>query len=210
MKCRMQFRLLRLLLQPSIVSAVFVVVATTAILAGANWSYITSSPELYDLFYGSQGIVTVFEGAPQFVNNANYGVVNSQVAYALEVVITAVVAAGVVFVALHGIRHFLWTLRAVNASGVHEERRELLRTALERCIILVLWAIYTLFSVAIAVPFCILLSRIGIEDNSIAADLGAFGLLALLLHGHVVFARLFRLRPRLFGGEAAIRSALEP
>src|SRR4051812_8073374 len=53
-----RFRLIALLLSPSVVSFWFCTIASLLVLVIANWSYTTQDSYLYPVFYGPNGLAT--------------------------------------------------------------------------------------------------------------------------------------------------------
>jgi len=202
-----QWRLIVLLLRPSWLSFCLCSAVALAVIGVSNWSYFTYNPILYDFIYGERGIVTTLEQTPgafeieQLPHNA--------LLYGVGVVALAVAAAVAVFFMVRGAE------RGVGAAahvGRGIDRREYLQHAALRVLVLGLWAGYVLMTITILVPTALLYSRIGAEDfftvNGMATSVGGAVLFWLVVHGHVLFARLLCLRPRVFGGEAAIEGTM--
>lgn len=202
-----QLRLFIMTLQPSWISNAVVIVGSLIILGQANWSYVTYNPEWYDLFYGQFGITTAFEGAPNVLRGWQEGVFMSPVIYGALVILAAFVAACILFFTIRiGTR--VW--HALRLS-LESERHEMRQRVMARGAILGAWTIYMFITISLLTPFCILLSRIGAEELStpegITQNLIAGGLLVLTLHGHVIFIRLFCLRPRLLNSQRLMTEA---
>ena len=78
-----------------------------------------------------------------------------------------------------------------------------------RLLVVTTWGAYTLIFIKIILPFCILASQLGFDtEGTVTEGIGyvffALVLLGLSVHLHTILARLFFLRPRVFGGEEAI------
>jgi len=206
----MQLRLLLLLLSPSWLSFATVFVAAGLLIGEANWAYFTYNPGIFDFFYGPRGVVTTLEQAPNALASIQHGVAENPLFYGVGLIVVALVAAVVIFLFVRSVERGIGALTHMRHEAA-ESRHEAYSRALLRLAILALWVIYTAFSVAAAIPFCLLLSRIGAEDITtmpgLATSLFAAALLVLTFHAHVIFARMFCLRPRVYGGEAAIQAA---
>ncbi|MET0779545.1 MAG: hypothetical protein ABWY71_01790, partial [Candidatus Saccharimonadales bacterium] len=81
------------------------------------------------------------------------------------------------------------------------------RSLAARAIVLIGWGLYVAIFLNILLPLCVVLAQRGIDHTSAAAAVvgwayivGSTGLLAVCLHLHTVFMRLFFLRLRIFGG----------
>lgn len=205
-----QSQLTLLLLRPSRLSFSVVAAVTAVIVGAANWSYFTYDAHVYDFFYGASGIVTALEHSPDALGALQNGFVESPIINSIGILFFAVLAAMAVFVGIRGIEHGVGALRLLN-TGTDADRQERMQHLKIRGAVLGLWAFYALFSINIALPFCLLLSRIGAEDFTTfagaATSICATLLFALVVHVHIIFARLFCLRPRVFGGTTAIEDA---
>lgn len=206
-----ELRLTFIFLQPSWLSFIVTALATVTTIALVNWSYLAAIPELFDTFYGRLGIVTVVERSSTSIQDLENSIISSPVAYGVGLLALALAAGTVVYFIVHGTRRglvTLWSTRRDSAIRRHERAQR----ALARFGILVIWFLYLLFTIYIAVPFCLLLWRISIEGiggvEGIIASILVSVLLFFTLHVHTIFARLFFLRPRVFGGEAVTELAL--
>lgn len=210
-KIMVQLRLLLILVRPSWLSFALTTLATAGIIAFTNWSFLAASPVLFDAFYGEHGIVTTLERSPNALAAMQEGFASNSALYYSGLFAVAVVAATTVFITLRSIEHGFGAIRTMRES-TPTERHEQWQHALVRTAVLVLWAMYALFTVQYAAPFCLLLWRIGIEE--IGGFWGVLGslLVALLLFGvlhlHIIFARLLCLRPRVFGSDVIVESVL--
>jgi hypothetical protein len=204
-----QIRILLLLIRPSWISFGAVGCATLLLFGFANWSFVTASPLLYDSFYGEGGIVTTLERSPDALSAMYTAISSSPIVYSVGLLVLALVAGVVVFVSIRSVEHGVDAFKRRGADApfqLHEWRQRLLA----RLSVFVLWAIYMVFTANIALPYSLLLSRIGIEGAegwiSVVITCGAVMLLFVTLHINIIFARLMCLRPRVFGGEAAVES----
>lgn len=206
----LQTRLLILTLRPSFVSGVGVLVAGLCILVTTNWSYFTYNPQLYNVFYGQFGVTTAFEGAPNVLNGWREATLNSSLVYGVGVVVIATVVILFVFESIH-LLVSVWRAAKILKRHTGGDWYELRERLIIRAIVSVIWLTYTALTIAVFVPFCLLLSRIGAEDlgsaDGLMKNIIALGLLLLILHMHVVFVRLFCLRPRVFGSQRFITAA---
>lgn len=200
----MQARLFGLLLKPSFLSLTVTVAGALGILLFLNWPYFTYNPALYDFLYGSFGVITALEQSPEGIAELQDSLSTSPILYGIVILVLAAIAGRAAFV-------FVRSLKATGEyyASTIEEKHAALHQILIRGLVLTSWIVYIVISVMIIFPFCILLSRIGAESittsGGIIMNLEAFLLLAVAIHFHVVFMRLFLMRPRVFGGDAAIQ-----
>lgn len=210
-KSMSQMRLLLVLITPSWLSFALTALLSGGLIAFSSWTFLAASPVLFETFYGEHGVVTTLERSPNAVAALQNGLADNPALYYAGLASLAVVSALAVFIAVRSIRHGLGALQVIH-DGSPIERHEQWQHVLVRTAVLVLWALYILFTIRYAAPFCLLLWRIGVEDMSWPMGLIVSGLIAVLLfavlHVHVIFARLFCLRPRAFGGDAVVESAL--
>jgi len=202
-----QWRLTLLLFTPSWLSFGVCAGLTLFIIGVSNWSYFTYNGVLFDFFYGGHGVVTTLEQAPGAVNFEQ--ITSNTTLYGVGVVALAAAVAVAVFFMVRGAERGVGVAAHVG-QGI--DRREYVQHALLRLLILALWAGYALLTVNILLPTVLLFSRIGAEDllapAGMATSVGAVVAFWLMVHGHVVFARLVCLRPRVFGGEAVIEGVM--
>lgn len=200
----MQARLFGLLLKPSFLSLTTTVLGALGMILFLNWPYFTYNPALYDFLYGDFGVVTALEQSPEGLQELQDSLSTSPILYGIVILLLAGVAARAAFVFVH-------SLKATGQfyASTADEKQATLHQILVRGLVLVSWIVYSVISVMIIFPFCILLSRIGAESittaGGIIMNLEALLLLVLSIHFHVVFMRLFLMRPRVFGGAAAIQ-----
>lgn len=205
-----ELKLTLILLQPSWLSFCTTTIATFAIIAAINWPYLVAMPELFDAFYGKLGIITVIERSASSLQDIENAIKSSPLFYGALLAVLALTAGTVAYLIVHSLRRgvvTVWSARTDSESMRHER----LQRFLTRALILAIWIAYLLFTIYIAAPFCLLLWRINIESTGgltgIATSIPATLLLFATLHMHIIFARLFFLRPRVFGGEATAELA---
>lgn len=200
----MQARLFLLLLKPSFLSLTAVSLIALVIIGGLNWPYFTYNQALYTFLYGEFGVVTALEQSPESIQQFQDAVTTSPIIYAIVVVIIAVVAGRAAFLFVHGLKS-----TGTFYESTPDQKHEIIHNFVTRLLIAIGWIIYIAISFVFIFPFSILLSRIGAEtitsSNGIIMNIEAFLLFVICLHLHVVFARLFLMRPRLFGSEATIQ-----
>lgn len=206
----MQLRLILLLLLPSWLSFSVVVGAAALLVGGANWTYFTYNPGIFDFFYGPRGVITTLEQSPNALAAVQRGVAENPILYGLGIVVIAAIVAIGIFLLVRVLENGMGAIRHLSHEAV-ESRHEAYHRAFLRFVVAMLWADYAVFSGVVAVPFCLLLSRISAENllttQGLVMSVSSTFLLALVFHGHVIFVRVFCLRPRVFGGEAAIEAA---
>jgi len=185
-------------------SGFLVVLAGLALLGYDAYLFISHSTVLYNSFFSVFGLedftwqsLSVFSvlGKVFFASHAAY--------YAFLVAVGC--TAGLIILS------FAQFLGAVAAAGV--SKGEMFAKFVIRFVSLVLWGVFTIVFVNWILPFCIVLSQSGLQEVraghrvGIIGCAGAFVMLILTFHLHVIFIRLVALRPRLFGGEAEIIEA---
>jgi hypothetical protein len=205
--------LILLLLKPSLTSLALTVITGVGLLGAANWTFITSNPFLYEFFFGDGGVVTAFESSPGFEAAEAPPLI-----YFIGVSIAAIIGGGILFFILRGLHQLFRRLSSGHQETQLEQyRHHVLNQELGarmgfRAGVFVVWVGYTALFLQFFLPFAILMSRIGAEQldtpEGWIRNVWAFVIVSLCLHLHIIFARLFVMRPRLFGGEAAIEEAL--
>jgi uncharacterized oligopeptide transporter (OPT) family protein len=110
---------------------------------------------------------------------------------------------------LSGISMTFKEFQAVESPQKSAVEHELGKRMGIRLLVLVVWTAYTFVSVKVILPFCILASEVGLDQRKDTLDavgyvLFASAVLFATLHVHVILARLFLLRPRVFGSDAAV------
>ena len=215
-----QLRLLKLLLLPSLLSWLVSGTLALLVLGVANWVYFARSPSLYGFFFGPTGFVTVLQNTPNNLAAMAETVFNAPWAYQAVIMVIAILAGLLVYILLEGFDHavlgaadVLQDIQYSDPQGKRAVEREVSARLAVRSISLVGWVAYWLLFVQVLVPFCILTTRITIDELSSWTGwakiiLGA-GLLLVGIHLHTVFARLVTLRPRLFGGRAVLEVEME-
>lgn len=205
----MQTRLLLLVMRPSFLSATATLAFSVGILAVTNWPYFTYNSALYPMLYGEFGIVTTLEQTPATAVNLARDLGENQILYA--VIVGAVIALGgwAAFVFARAIHRGVITAEMFETSA---EKISTLEHIAVRVLIAIMWFLFGFVTIGSLVPLGLLMSRIGAESiltlGGIALNVGALTLLATVFHCHVIFLRLFLLRPRVFGGRSEIESTM--
>lgn len=217
-----QWRLLRLLLIPSLLSGCLVTVAACGYLAYAGWEYVQDNGYFYDYLFGAYGARTYLWQRPFATPPWLADVFGGSLAYFVLLVTVAVIAGVSVYAMLQVLR----ASRQKAAELVRELEfpttqhddivAELITRAALRTMALIGWGLYMLFYLGIVVELTTMGVRAGIDAISeFHTTLGlfeVFGSAALLVvasHMHVVFMRLCFLRPRVFGGDRSIEGVEE-
>lgn len=204
----MQPRLVSLLLRPSLFSLVTVSAVAFGILAWNNWSYFTYNDALYSVLYGEFGAITALERSPSLTQGVIDGIATSPILYATVVLLVAAIIGWVVFLFIKIIRS------GRELTGNTFQQRSAWQRIGIRLLVATLWMLYGIVTIYFVIPFCLLLSRIGAETittpQGIGLNIGALALLVLALHIHIIFMRLFLLRPRVFGGATDIEETAFP
>jgi hypothetical protein len=203
----MQSRLFLLLIKPSFVSLVTVIIAAAAVTMIVNGSYFTYNEALYPVLYGEFGAITALERSPGLVEGVIEGFSTNPIIYGIIVFIAAIIAGWVVFLVIHAIRS---GKEAVETP----DRHTVIQRAIARTVVGIMWSLYLFASVVTLIPIDLLYSRIGAEailtlEGALFVITSYLGL-AIILHVHIIFARLFLLRPRVFGGKIALEEAAFP
>jgi hypothetical protein len=211
-----QRRLTKLLLMPSLTSGSLAIGSALAVLGYSGWLFISENQLFYDYLFSAYGLHTF--AWTQVGNSAwHRSFLASPLAYYALVAAAAAAAGLAVYTVLQGATLVLnWTTSLVKeARDPSASRRAIFNEQLARLglriVTLAGWGLYGAFFVSTLVPFTIVLTQFGvgrIEAGSSMGWLQCFGavvLFAATLHLHVVFARLCLLKPRVFGGGAAIK-----
>ncbi|MGD8373635.1 MAG: hypothetical protein PVI21_02140 [Candidatus Woesebacteria bacterium] len=206
-----EIKIALIVLQPSWFSFSFTALVTLITIIAIDWPYFAAMPELFDFFYGKLGIVTVLERSSSSLQDLEDSISANPFFYGTIVLAFALTISTIAYLTTHILRQFFTTLWTARSDTTYMRQARLQRFFV-RIAILTTWTIYLLFNIYIAAPFCLLLWRIGVESVG-----GMFGfsisaiasvMLYITLHIHVVFARLFFLRLRIFGGETVTELAL--
>ena len=207
----MQTRLLLLVMKPSSLSASATATLAISALVATNWPYFTYNPALYSALYGEYGLVTALEHAPSFAIDIAANLGDNQLVFAVTIGLIAALAGWVAFMVVHAVHSGVLTAGALEGS---DERISTLEHIAVRFFIVLMWFLFGFITVGSLMPLALLMSRIGAEEiftiRGVALNVGALALLMLVFHLHVVFLRLFLLRPRVFGGESEIESVAFP
>ena len=212
-------RLIRLLLLPSLFSGMLTVFLAALFVGYHTWLYVDEQKLFYNFLFGLYGLKTYIWQYSQSVTVWQGAFLGSPAAYYALVGAAATVVGLVVYfllqllsLALHGIGAG-WTLLHVPGTASKAAVAELLARLGLRAVTLICWGLYAAFFFSTTLPFVVVLNRVGVDliDTSKPIGLlygfGAFIVLAILLHLHIVFMRLAFLRPRLIGGDRAIMEA---
>lgn len=216
-----QLRLLGLLFRPSLSSGLLAFVIAAAILGWADWSYIQHQHLFYDYLFGRYGLVTALEQAPDTYSAFKAALFKNPLTYNLAIVVIAIMVGSIVYTLLEGLRRTLEgttsalaEIELATAASRKLVEEEIAVRLFLRMVSLGLWYLYWILFVSVMIPYCVVLSRTGVERVS-AADLAgaspiaiAFIVLIIGMHAHVIFARLATLRPRLFGGHDEVVTIL--
>lgn len=201
----MQTRLFMLLLRPSLISSLATITGATVLIGVMNWPYFTYTTALYPILYGESGVITVLEQSPSLTRGITQIIDQNPLFYGTVIVIAAAAAGWGTLLIIRALKS---GVQSVESLGNEGQRRDTLQHLLVRVFVLGMWIIYAALSISIIIPFCLLFSRIGAEfittPNGLLMNAGAFALLALTLHLHIIFLRMLLLRPRAFGSHALI------
>ena len=211
---------MKLLLLPSLLSLIMSSIITLLLLGVANWIYFAHSPTLYAFFFGPTGFVTVLQNTPNNFQDMMSALFNAPLTYQAVILFIAILAGLAVYIVLEGLDHAVlgaadvWQdIRYSDPQGKVAVEREVGARLAVRSTALIGWVIYWFLFIRVLVPFCILTTRVTIDDLSswtgwVRVILG-FILLLVGIHLHTIFARLTLLRPRLFGGRDVLELEME-
>jgi hypothetical protein len=199
------------LLTPS-PTGVIVTLVGTMLIAGFNvWSYIEYRQFFYDFLSSETSLKTALLESPDHLALFRRTVLgNGGFTYYFVVVLAGVLASLVTYALLSSLER----ARDDAEDIAHEMRRpehefhasahqELLRIAV-RGASLVGWALYAVLWVKLLIPYCFLLIDNGIDEVVAMENVGylyiavSCVIIALSMHLHTVFLRLFLLRVRTF------------
>lgn len=199
-----------LLLLPSLSSGTLTLLTALTLLAASGWSYINDNLLFYDQLFGIYGFKTLLLQSDGLYA-LQHALLDSSITYYILLVATGITVGLIVYTLLEAARVTVHT----TAEELHEigdtdpAHKTAAREALERLLLrvtgLVGWGVYVAVFVSILLPFSIVLAQTGIDMletsriGGVVHCVGAFALLAMGLHIHIIFARLSMLRPRLFG-----------
>jgi len=207
--CMHQERLIGVLLRPSLFSSTVSMVISLAVLGAANWTYVSHKLLFYDYFFGPDGMVRAIQESSD--SSAILDVVFSKsFGYNLAILGGAIAAGFAVFILLQVLSRV-----TKDASGVYEDlraidsvpkrmiEREIGRRIIMRIVLAVVWIAYTFVTIKLIMPFCVFTTGVGLKAlwglDGIAFILFGLAMSFACLHLHVVLARLFLFRPRVFG-----------
>jgi hypothetical protein len=201
----MQSRFISLFLKPSLFSGTITIIATLFIIGLANWPFFTYNSALYPILYGEFGAITALEQSPSLTQGIADSISNNSTLYIVVLGIAAIVVGWIVFLLARILRNNGQSIEALDRGD-----RSPIQRAVVRIGVLVMWLLYGYVTFSSIVPFILLISRIGAENiltvNGALMNVGAFFALFLIVHFHVIFARFFLLRPRVFGGNRDIEA----
>jgi hypothetical protein len=205
-----------LLLRPSPLSFTICGLFVSIVLVSGNWSSILKNWSLYDYFFGRDGLVTVLRDSDGGGSAIGHALTSQSLNHNLTIVFGAIAAGVLLYFAVYliikmigGISMTLREIQAVDTPAKHAVEHELVRRAVIRGLVLLIWIVYLYLFIKVVLPFCILASQVGLDDKkSIGEGIGyvffAVILLFLASHLHMILARLFLLRPRVFGSEEVV------
>lgn len=217
-----QWRLLKLLLMPSLLSGCLVSLAAAIYLAYAGWEYVQDNGYFYDYLFGAYSARTYLWDRPFTTPPWLANLFGGSLAYFVLLVTAAVIAGVVVYCVLQ----IISAIRTKTADLVRElevksrqhddQVSELVTRAALRIMALMGWGLYALFYVGVVVELTTIGLHAGLDNIQayhtalgLVQELSSLGLLIVATYMHVVFLRLCLLRPRVFGGDRAIEEAEE-
>ncbi|HEU4914580.1 MAG TPA: hypothetical protein VFT16_04220 [Candidatus Saccharimonadales bacterium] len=205
-----------LLLRPSPLSSFVCGIFVLAVLISSNWSSILKELSFYDYFFGSEGLVTTLKNTDGGGSAIGQALASKSFNHNITIVLGAIAAGILLYILIRliikmigGISMTLREIQAVDTPAKHAVEHEIARRSAIRVLVAVLWLVYLYLFIKVVLPFCILASQVGLDDDkSIGEGIGyvlfAFLLLFVAAHMHIVLARLLLLRPRVFGSEEVV------
>ncbi|MBL8159286.1 hypothetical protein JNJ66_02420 [Candidatus Saccharibacteria bacterium] len=210
-----QFRLFKLLLKPSLFSAVWALLISGLILGIGNWLYAFRSNFASEYLFGTHGLVTGLQQSHGDLIPLMLELFDKPFSYNIIVLLVAIICGALVYLSLESVTrsvdsvHETWE-EIHYASG---QSRKLVEVELGtrwliRSLALGGWIGYWITWMSIIIPFSLIATR-GVYNDSLDTEGWLYGLLGLLvcalsIHLHVIFIRLTLLRPRVFGGRREI------
>lgn len=215
-----QLRLFGLLLRPSLLSGSICFGAATFVLGVSFWSYATRFDFISDVLFGQNGITASLRDAVDNSDVFSQVFNDATIMYGIAIFLAAVATGFIVYIVLELSERVISNVSESYLSFFDTDaylrkisERELLVKIMLRTFVLVAWFLYTIFFNQVLLPFCILTAKIDVGSVDIMNQLSfsalGYALFLLGLHLHVIFLRLFVLKPRVFGGEQEIIEALE-
>jgi hypothetical protein len=184
-------RMTHLLLTPSMVSAALCFVIGIVALSLADWTFFFKELSKHQYLTGRQ-------------NLGDYSVAGHRLGALIP--IDAATLLGGVFCLLFVVL-FFQTLAAIRRQTV-EGPGDGFRRFGARLLVLAAWLTYIFVTAKIILPFCALAVRLGgdllLAWQGFAYLLFGIALFVGALHVHIIFLRLFMLRPRVFGNDDAL------
>lgn len=205
-----------LLLRPSPLSSVVCSIFVIATLTTANWSFIHKTIPFYEYFFGPEGLVTTLQNSQGSGAAIGHALTGKSLGHNVEILGGALIAGLAAYVAVRiivrmigGISMTLREIQAVDTPAKHEVEHQMVRRAGIRGLVALVWLAYLFLFLKVIVPFCVFASKVGLDEkNQLTDGIGyvffAVCVLSLSTHLHVVLARLFLLRPRVFGSEEVV------
>jgi hypothetical protein len=200
-----------LLLKPSLSSNVLTFLSTSSITILSGWLYVSRSQAFYEYFFGPNGISTTLLRAPDTTAALRMWLFGSPATYYIVLGVAAVITGLTVLTILQGIQHivregvFIWRELRTPSQSANSAISELFARLAVRVVASLAWGIYIALFATVLLPFVVILEESGIDTLASNIFIGglyitaAFALLGVLVHMHVIFARLVALRPRLYG-----------
>lgn len=206
-------------MKPSFLSFLAGTIAAAGLLFIANAPYILGS-ELLSSMLGTEPsqVSLLFAQLHTNLNSdrpqLDMSFLDLPIVYNIVIIFAAIVAGILVYISLEtvtrgmrGARNsiaeikFAKTATVKTALGLEFSARLALRLGA-----VIGWVTYAAFWLGVVLPYAILVSRLGLSETSLfTASLYIFDgliLLGLSIHLHVIFVRLFLLRPRIFGNRS--------
>jgi hypothetical protein len=207
-----RFRLLRVLLQPSLLSGSLSLLFAVALVGREGWAYVHREPALYIRLMQQLGLsdltATYTGNGPSFTSV----LFSNAIAYRVLLLLCATGVGLLVYALLRSLGRIVHeSSEALDDLRYHGMPHHLTASApLTRFVLRALsyagWAVYIVLFFNLIVPFCILLTKDGVAQfvqSALAGGLKVTSAVALLVvstHVHTIFMRVCFLRLRIFGG----------
>jgi hypothetical protein len=209
-------RLSALLLRPSPLSFTICGLFVSIVLISVNWSAILKNLSFYDYFFGPDGLVTTLQTTQGSGSAIGHALTSKSFNHNATIMLGAIAAGLLLYILIRlivkmigGISMTLREIQAVDTPAKHAVEHEMIRRAVIRFMVALVWLAYMFLFLKVILPFCIFASQVGLDqEKAIGEGIGyvlfAVVLLFLASHLHVVLARLLLLRPRVFGSEEVV------
>src|SRR5688572_17007866 len=201
-------KLVGMLVTPSPLSALVCLVAAAIVLAVGAWAHVSSSQSLYGHAVDSQVLVAVIQNLSALPGMVSSLFVGTTIYNAFVILCSVLAGITVYFLLMTGYRLYTqattsWhTFLHADPITRHILESEIWAHVGVRLITATLWVVYLFVFLQFILPLGTSVMAASLDNMQPTLQwmyfVAGYCVLALGMHGHVVFARLVSLRPRLF------------